>query len=180
MAHFHRPTVVLSANAKTSGPRASCTWHNYQFEPRASGWLMLPTTLQCSPPKINAANDKIPSPLSSCCSWALFRRSSSRRSRGRCISSPWAKDCPRRCSRPGHARTASGKHSPSPSWVRMKSSSRDFFFFFFLGHSKYPLKLKLKAELGKRLICLLAGELDETINNIESDANLLIRVPERE
>lgn len=125
-------------------PRASCTWHNYQFEPRASGWLMLPTTLQSSPPKINAANDKIPSPLSSCCSWALFRRSSSRRSRGRCISSPWAKGCPRRCSRPGHARTASGKHSPSPSCVRMKSSSRDFFLFFFWDTQSIISNLNLK------------------------------------
>lgn len=60
----------------------------------------------------------------------------------------------------------------------MKSSSKDFFFFF-LGHSQYLLKLKLKAEFGKRLISLLAGELDETINNVEGDGNLLICVPEK-
>lgn len=45
----------------------------------------------------------------------------------------------------------------------MKSSSREFLVLF-LGHSKYHLKLKLKREFGKRLVCLLAGELDETIN----------------
>lgn len=58
--------------------------------------------------------NKISSPVSSCRSWVLSQRRSSRRSREPSISFPWAKVFPGASRRPGTTSTISGRPSLSP------------------------------------------------------------------